>query len=397
MAEKHDLDQALVNAKHLALDIVNSVFERDARYAHCAACSWVKLAACMVLWDVDSQIERSNDAALTDSVEEDEQIARMESGQTEIYHGSALRLYAVADSAMRQRWDDKDGARAAAIGNDAYITRRPHWRSIESATMVDAECEANEIVSSVFGCDPVDPEDARLSIAVCAVLAGVDPQSDAAVATRVYALLGLVQDAWEWLLEGADLITAVDESGLLMAHGDLPEPRHTVWVVSALASREEANNAGWHQYTECGLDDVWLDGGVEYRDTPYGRGVAIKNAEGLDAAIADWIVERKRSWRGCELKFLRKRLDLSQGGLGDLLGYSAQQVRRWEHDMAEMPSPVSRLVRLLVREWETKSCVRAPVFIGMLHERMVEGVGIKASYSPAVGCSAPPASASSSA
>ena len=113
------------------------------------------------------------------------------------------------------------------------------------------------------------------------------------------------------------------------------------WVVQPLTSAEEAKGTGWHHYTESGLDNVWLQGGVAHHETPYGPGVAIDDVDGINAAVADWIVERKSYWRGREIKFLRKRLNLSQKGLADLLGYSDQQVRRWENDVAEMPSPAS--------------------------------------------------------
>ena len=155
------------------------------------------------------------------------------------------------------------------------------------------------------------------------------------------------------------------------------------WVVQPLAGAEEAIDAGWHHYTESGLDNVWLSGGVAKHETRYGPGVAIENVDGLNAAIAAWIVERKSYWHGRELKFLRKRLNLSQKALADLLGYSDQQVRRWENDVAEMPSPASRLLRLLVREWETKADDRAPEFIGTLLEHAVEADGMKVSAAAA--------------
>lgn len=234
MTEENVLNEEFAEAKRLALDIVDDVVNVR---AHCAACAWIKLAACMVLWGVDDQIEEANEAIFNeDEDDEDTTVARMEQVQHDMWASSALRLYAVADSAMRQRWSDKDGARASAIGNDAYIARRPYLRALgNNATLSDCRREAGEIVNSVFRCEPRDPEDAWLSIAVCAVLSGIDPGSDAAdtaVATRVYALLGLVQDAWEWLIEGADVLVAVGEAGLLMANGDLPAPeqRHTTWL-----------------------------------------------------------------------------------------------------------------------------------------------------------------------
>ena len=155
------------------------------------------------------------------------------------------------------------------------------------------------------------------------------------------------------------------------------------WVVQPLAGPEEAIVAGWHHYTESGLDNVWLHGGVSRQETPYGAGVAIENVDELNAAIANWIVERKSYWHGRELKFLRKRLNLSQKALADLLGYSDQQVRRWENDAAEMPSPASRLLRLLVREWETKADDRAPEFLRALLDHAVEADGMKVSAAAA--------------
>lgn len=149
------------------------------------------------------------------------------------------------------------------------------------------------------------------------------------------------------------------------------------WVVQPLTSAEEASGTGWHHYTESGLNNVWLDGGVTHHETAYGPGVSIEDADGLDATIANWIVERKSYWSGRELRFLRRRLNLSQKGLADLLGYSDQQVRRWEKEEAEMPNPASRLLRLLVREWETKAKDRAPEFMRALLEHAVEADGLK--------------------
>ena len=50
-------------------------------------------------------------------------------------------------------------------------------------------------------------------------------------------------------------------------------------------------------------------------------------------------------------------MELSQKGLADPLGYSDQQVRHWETEKADIPA--SRLLRLLVREWEEKADMSA--------------------------------------
>lgn len=149
------------------------------------------------------------------------------------------------------------------------------------------------------------------------------------------------------------------------------------WTVRPMESAVEGERAGWHHYTESGLDNVWLDGGVQRHETAYGPGISIKDVDGLNAVIADWLVSRKSYWSGREVRFLRKRMGLSQKGLADLLGYSDQQVRRWESDKAEIPAPASRLIRLLVREWDAKADEPAPVFIQELLEHAVEADGIR--------------------
>lgn len=149
------------------------------------------------------------------------------------------------------------------------------------------------------------------------------------------------------------------------------------WTVQPLTNFEEARRKEWYHYTESGLDNVWLENGVERHETPYGSGISIVDLDGLNAAIANWIVARKSYWSGPEIRFLRKRMELSQKGLADLLGYSDQQVRRWEAEKAEIPAPASRLLRLLVREWEEKADTSAPDFVRYLLEHAVESEGIR--------------------
>ena len=150
------------------------------------------------------------------------------------------------------------------------------------------------------------------------------------------------------------------------------------WIVQPMTNPEEARRKKWYRYTESGLDNVWLENGVERHETSYGPGISIEDLDGLDAAIANWIVARKSHWSGPEIRFLRKRMELSRKGLADLLGYSDRQVRRWEAEKAVIPAPASRLLRLLVREREEKADTSAPDFVRDLRERAVESEGIRA-------------------
>jgi DNA-binding transcriptional regulator YiaG len=105
-----------------------------------------------------------------------------------------------------------------------------------------------------------------------------------------------------------------------------------------------------YHYTESGLRNVWLVNGYTLRKTPYGKGVAIDNLEGLHRAIARQIVGLARPLTGAEFRFLRKQLELSQAGLADHLGCNVQALARWEKSKSRIPKPAERLLRALYRE-----------------------------------------------
>ena len=102
-------------------------------------------------------------------------------------------------------------------------------------------------------------------------------------------------------------------------------------------------------YTDCGLDYVYLVNGFEVHETPYGRGVAIENADDLHRAIAIDVVSSPQALRGQEVRFLRSLLEVSQAGLGDILGCSRATVARWEgaRDTVIQGSP-DRTLRMFV-------------------------------------------------
>lgn len=104
---------------------------------------------------------------------------------------------------------------------------------------------------------------------------------------------------------------------------------------------------GYH-YTESGLRNVWLLNGFEMRKTRYGTGIAIRDVEGLHRLIGMRLA-RKAALTGAELRFLRKEMGLSQGGLGALLGVTDQAVAKWEKT-SRIPKTADRLVRLIYLE-----------------------------------------------
>ena len=105
-----------------------------------------------------------------------------------------------------------------------------------------------------------------------------------------------------------------------------------------------------YRYTESGLRNVWLANGYKLRETPYGKGVAIENLDGLHRAIARQIVRLPRPLGGAEFRFLRKQLELSQAGLAGYLGCNPQALARWEKGKSRIPKPAERLLRAFYRE-----------------------------------------------
>jgi DNA-binding transcriptional regulator YiaG len=104
-----------------------------------------------------------------------------------------------------------------------------------------------------------------------------------------------------------------------------------------------------YHYTECGLDNVWLENGYTERMTPYGKGVSIEDADGLHSVLVSALLEKKGRVTGKELRFLRVELGLSQDNLGRCLGATDQSVSLWERT-GKVPATSDALVRLLVIE-----------------------------------------------
>lgn len=104
-----------------------------------------------------------------------------------------------------------------------------------------------------------------------------------------------------------------------------------------------------YHYTESGLHNVWLVNGFKAEATPYGEVTMIDNVEDLHRAIGMHLVGRKPYLTGCEFRFLRKELDLSQNALAGYFGNDAQSVALWEK-RGRVPKWADRFLRAIYRE-----------------------------------------------
>ena len=103
-------------------------------------------------------------------------------------------------------------------------------------------------------------------------------------------------------------------------------------------------------YTDCGLLNVWLANGYKTIRTPYGKATSIEDVAGLHRTIGIRLAKEKPHLIGCEFRFLRKEINLSQAMLGALMGYTdGQQIAKWEK-AARVPKLADGALRQLFLE-----------------------------------------------
>jgi len=126
-----------------------------------------------------------------------------------------------------------------------------------------------------------------------------------------------------------------------------------------------------YHYTQSGLDNVWLENGFTFDQTPYGRGVIIENVHGLHEAIGYALLDKPGRLTGRELRFLRKELELSQSRLGELMGKTDQTVARWEKAQEVLPD-TDFLVRHIYRQTVVSAYASYVEMVDYLKEKDLE-------------------------
>jgi len=99
-----------------------------------------------------------------------------------------------------------------------------------------------------------------------------------------------------------------------------------------------------YQYTESGLNNVWLANGYQQR----GDAIAIKNSDSLHQAIGR-VLAHQAGLNGPEFRYLRKALGLSQTRLGSFLRVSEESVSLWERQ-GRIPLSAIRIVQAMYLE-----------------------------------------------
>lgn len=105
-----------------------------------------------------------------------------------------------------------------------------------------------------------------------------------------------------------------------------------------------------YRYTECGLDNVVIEGMEPVIDDQGEMVYHVPNVNGLHKTIACGIIKHHASISGKELRFLRTEMGLTQAQLAVVLHVDAQTVGRWERSETPIDQTAEVLIRMLVNE-----------------------------------------------
>ena len=101
-----------------------------------------------------------------------------------------------------------------------------------------------------------------------------------------------------------------------------------------------------YHYTECGLNNVFIEGADRFRGHAGEEAVTIPAIGHLHRVIAEGIVTHPAKMTGQELRFLRSEMGLTQAQLAAILKVTLLTVSRWERNETPVNDAAEMLVRL---------------------------------------------------
>jgi DNA-binding XRE family transcriptional regulator len=103
-----------------------------------------------------------------------------------------------------------------------------------------------------------------------------------------------------------------------------------------------------YHFKASGLPNVYLLNGVKFETDPdYGELVSFERLPDLFMAIAFALVTKPDRLTGPEMRFLRKRMEMTQAALAKELWVSEQTVANYEKENGTENGPADRALRLL--------------------------------------------------
>lgn len=101
-----------------------------------------------------------------------------------------------------------------------------------------------------------------------------------------------------------------------------------------------------YHYTECGLLNVWVEG-LCMEDDAGEQIIKIPNIGSLHKLISKGIVTSQGTLTGCELRYLRTEMGMTQTQLADLVHRERLTVYRWEHEENSLDGATEAYIRIL--------------------------------------------------
>jgi len=107
-----------------------------------------------------------------------------------------------------------------------------------------------------------------------------------------------------------------------------------------------------YQYTESGLDDIYLSNGFTTISTQYGEATSVSEQATLHKAIGCHLVNHVSVLTPKHVRYLRKEMLLSQKQLAELIGVGDTSIRNWEStDRQDIPLSCQRVLKSLYMEF----------------------------------------------
>ena len=106
-------------------------------------------------------------------------------------------------------------------------------------------------------------------------------------------------------------------------------------------------NKAYH-YTECGLNNIYLQGIIQYKCPECGEaGAEIPHIKDLHLLIGRDIICKSEHLTGDEVRFLRKELGLKSKDMAETLSLEKETYSRWENCKHSASTSIDRYLRLL--------------------------------------------------
>jgi DNA-binding transcriptional regulator YiaG len=105
-----------------------------------------------------------------------------------------------------------------------------------------------------------------------------------------------------------------------------------------------------YRYTECGLDNVFIEGMTIVEDHSGEETVTIPAIGALHRVICEGIVRLNSKMTGQELRFLRSETGLTQARLAEIVKVTPLTVSRWEREEHPIDDAAEMLIRIMAIE-----------------------------------------------